>query len=137
MLKRGGKVDIEDLKIHLDSRIDSIEELIKLLVVSSVIEQIDAVQVPLENENLIDFINDINLNLIKKESFGEYTLVYLSSDLKIGLKEIRTLNVKLKITFEKVIPVFVVEKLSGIQKKKMTEEKISYLIKNKELHVVI
>lgn len=137
MLKRGGKVDIEDLKIHLDSRIDSIEELIKLLVVSSVIEQIDAVQVPLKNENLIDFINDINLNLIKKESFGEYTLVYLSSDLKIGLKEIRTLNVKFKITFEKVIPVFVVEKLSGIQKKKMTEEKISYLIKNKELHVVI
>ncbi|MGG7175286.1 hypothetical protein ACQPV1_18460 [Clostridium neonatale] len=135
-----GDSSINILKSHLDSRLDLIEEMIKLSLVTDIMNQVDSSLINnckcgIENKELNRFITDNNLHLYKSEQFGEKIAVYIISKKKLGIKDIRQLVFYFKEQYVSVIPVFMFEKINSIIRKKMEDEKISYYIKNKELHI--
>lgn len=118
--------------------VEELEKLIKLLLVNNLVDEATC----LENHDKLEINEDIILELKKYNiEIGKQYIIEDSKILKavvlnsIRIKDIMYLH-DLFIEFEPDIElVFQFEKINGMQKKRMMQEKISYHVIGKELHV--
>lgn len=79
---------------------------------------------------------DLSKHIDQRMDQLEKTAVYIKPLQKIGLKEIRIVKGELDEKFHNLVLVFVLDKVSGTQRKKLLEEKISFYIENKEMYII-
>ena len=129
------KEDISNQIIdHLDCRLDQIERLITLSLINDFLPQFDDSFGNL-SDNIIKLIKDNGFVIIKSEVFSDKIAVYLKTERKVGIKELRELKNLFLECGHNVILVFELDKATATQKRKFTEEKISYHIVGKELFI--
>lgn len=126
----------------IQERLDSIEELVKLSLAANLLDDMQSIASEKGNyEKLL--CEEISVSLKEKEVFeiGHYKffdkmVVELRSEKKITVREMQELNKWLIQQLENTIPVFCFEGLNGMKRKRMLEEKISFKISDKEIHIV-
>lgn len=133
--------EVSELKLYIDARLDSIEEMMRLSLVSNIMNKLESYSSnnyteDLEIENVKEFIFSQNLHILKVENFGEKITIYITSKNNFSIGYMRELIRKSKTKCTKAIIVFVFDKLNGMRRKKMNEEKISYYIKDRELNII-
>ena len=134
------KITINDI----DKRLSSIEEVLKMLVVNSLINDIDKERVQQDryewNEEfneIVDFLSQYKLTIGRTDETNGFTLVYVFTNpkQKFKTKDYLLINQKLVNTFEHVVPVFCFDTLNGMQRKRFIEESISFQITRKETFI--
>lgn len=126
---------------HMDERLDAIEKLLNLSLVSSVINQMDAAY-PTKSimdqriEDLRNLLRQYDLCLEKKETYEDRIVVYIRSTEPINIVKARLISEVVSEFGECFVPVFMFEKLNGMQRKRMLEERISFCVQSKELYIV-
>ena len=76
------------------------------------------------------------MTMEKLDTVNGQRLVYLSFLEKVGLKRIRATGTEIIQKFE-VVPVFVFDTLTTIQKRTLLNEKYSYIIRDREQHLFL
>ncbi len=125
----------ESFMKHIDQRFDQLDKLVTLSLLSDVIKEYDHI---FNSELSAEVVESIEQNCFcvrKTEIFGGKIAIYIESSQKIGLTEIREMKKFIEEKDENLIIVFVVEKINGNQRKKMLEERISFLVGEKELYI--
>lgn len=134
------KITINDI----DKRLSSIEEVLKMLVVNSLINDIDKERVQQDRYELneefneiVDFLSQYKLTIGRTDETNGFTLVYVFTNTKqkFKTKDYLLINQKLVNTFEHVVPVFCFDTLNGMQRKRFIEESISFQITGKETFI--
>lgn len=134
------KITINDI----DKRLSSIEEVLKMLVVNSLINDIDKERVQQDRYELneefneiVDFLSQYKLTIGRTDETNGFTLVYVFTNpkQKFKTKDYLLINQKLVNTFEHVVPVFCFDTLNGMQRKRFIEESISFQITGKETFI--
>lgn len=134
------KITINDI----DKRLNGIEEILKMLVVNSLIDDIDKERMRLDRNELneefneiVDFLSQYKLTIGRTDENNGFTLVYVFTNTKQKLKtkDYLLINQKLVNTFERVVPVFCFDTLNGMQRKRFIEESISFQITGKEMFI--
>lgn len=126
----------EKVKKYFDQRMDSLENLVKLLMMSNLISECKTIY---KNEIFDDVrmkLNGMGFVVSEVELFGENILMKISSEYKISIKDIRNVKREIEDMVENTIVVFELDKITSTQRRKFIEEKISFSIKNKELYVI-
>ena len=132
--------EIALLKEHIDERLDAIENMINLSLVSSVINMMDETvhteyKEVTEIDDLADVLSQYEACLDKIERFGDKIAIYIRSQESMNISKVRLLlEVVLDIDSE-IIPIFIFEKLNGMQRRKLLEERISFCVQDKELYI--
>ena len=127
-----------DIKNSLDARLDQIEEMLRLLLLGNVMNQMDDVEGEghiEEEDDLTKFLSNYDFSTYKREAFGDNIAIYIMMNNKPKMKDIREARSLFHSHFINVIPVFVFDKINGMQKKKMEEEKISFYVIGREVHI--
>ena len=134
--------EVESLRIHVDERLDAIEKLINLSLLSSVMDQMDKVcqqDGTQKSDQRIDEVKEIlhqhAFELDKKEIHGDKVAVYIKSLYQVSISKVRLISVAVQNMDRDLIPVFLFERLNGNQRKRMLEERISFCVPNKELYI--
>ena len=134
------KITINDI----DKRLSSIAEVLKMLVVNSLINDIDKERVQQDRYELneefneiVDFLSQYKLTIGRTDETNGFTLVYVFTNpkQKFKTKDYLLINQKLVNTFEHVVPVFCFDTLNGMQRKRFIEESISFQITGKETFI--
>lgn len=131
------KVTINDI----DKRLNGIEEILKMLVVNSLVDDIDKQRMQLDrNEKfnqIADFLSRYKLIIGKIDETNGFTLVYVFTNTKqkFKTKDYLSISQSLITTFEHVIPVFCFDTLNGMQRKRFIEENLSFQITDKETFI--
>lgn len=132
--------EIASLQEHMDERLDKIENLINLSLISSVINQIEETNY-MEDKNepemkeLSELLSSYDVRLDKRERFGDKTAVYIRSSESMNISKVRLLLDAVLNMDLQIIPIFIFEKLNGMQRKKLLEERISFCVEDKELYI--
>ena len=124
----------------LNDRLDSIEKILRILVVNSITDNV-VNNVLSESNEITAEVSDELIRILNKNGF-----VYVDSEVKNGLKIIYVetetdhkfndfliLDYHLKGNYS-VIPVFRFKKINGIRRKRFIEEQISFAT-GKEIHI--
>ena len=125
----------EQIISHMDKRMDQLEKLVTLSLITDII--------PEYAENMIDDLSDgikkllmhYGFNIDKVDVFSDKVVVYLQSDQRVGIKELRRIKKLLEQQTTNLILVFELDKVTGVQRKKFIEEKISYEVKGVEMFI--
>lgn len=130
------KITINDI----DKRLNGIEEVLKMLVVNSLVDDIDKERMQLDRNELnemVDFLSQYKLTIEKTDETNGFTLVYVFTNTKqkFKTKDYLLINQKLVNTFEHVVPVFCFDTLNGMQRKRFIEERVSFQITGKETFI--
>ena len=131
------KITINDI----DKRLNGIEKVLKMLVVNSLVDDIDKERMQLDrNEEfnkIVDFLSQYKLTIGRTDETNGFTLVYVFTNTKqkFKTKDYLLINQKLVNTFEHVVPVFGFDTLNGMQRKRFIEESISFQITGKETFI--
>lgn len=126
---------------HIDERFDAMEKLLNLSLISSVINQMDvdcSTESKMEQkiENLSSLLRQHDVWLEKKETYGDKITVYIRGTEPINTMKARLISEVVSEFGEGFVPVFMFEKLNGMQRKRMLEERISFCVQSKELYIV-
>lgn len=124
----------------LDKRLDSIEDLLRVLVVNSLTNCFINTLSSKSNENLIDLPDDL-IPILESAGFictdsdikNNIKIIYLESEYEYKLIDFVNLDYEIKSDFS-IIPVFRFKKINGNRRKRFMEEKISF-ITEKEIHL--
>lgn len=162
------KKNAAELEEHFDQRLDNLEKLLKLSLLSALTQDVvdripDIDSRKQQEQNLYNEINgmisdrdrqetqysaynDMELNKLVEsmelticniETYADKHLVFVKPKIVIDIQEIGHMIERLNKNFENIIPVFMFNKLNGIQKKQLMLEQFSYCIHNQEIHIVI
>ncbi len=127
---------MKDQLAEIEKRLACIEENTRLLLLSDVMEELDKSTEMLEDKLLSEWLEQQRMIMEKSETVNGQRLVYLSFSEKVGLKQIRAAGTEIIQKFE-VVPVFVFDTLTTIQKRTLLNEKYSYIIRNREQHLFL
>lgn len=130
----GCLAEIKKLDIH----IEEIEKMIKILLVNNLIDESICVangDELLANEDVILALKKYNLQIGKENIIDGRKVVYFVVLNKIEIKEIMYLHDLFMTLRPNIEPVFQFKKINGMQRKRMMQEKISYYVVGKELHI--
>ena len=125
-----------------DERLDSIEELLRLLVVNSITDDLtssissDSCRMRLSlSDKLLEMLDDLDLSCIDSEIRNGYKIIYLEPSIEsvFTLNKYIEINSMVKKDYS-LIPVFKLEKINGNRKRRFMEERISFVTK-KETHI--
>lgn len=123
------------LKDYLDSRFDNLENLIKLSFLPKAFNDFfDETEKRIE-KRIFDRIQLEGFKVDKIDFLGDKLSVYVSKDEKYGLPEIRKFRKNIEDLSDEILIVFSLAKLTGIQRRKLLEEKVSYSVDTKELYL--
>lgn len=124
---------------EINSRLDLTEELLKVIAVNDLIDELNDIETKDSSvelcENTKKIFDDYGIAVIKKEEFCGNTVLYLKSEYPWQIKNIINIRNEINNAAENLIPVFVFERVYGKQKKRLEQEKISYYIADKQLHI--
>ena len=127
---------MKDQLEELEKRLACIEENTRLLLLSDVMEELDKSTDILEDKLLSELLEQQRMTMEKLDTVNGQRLVYLSFLEKVGLKRIRATGTEIIQKFE-VVPVFVFDTLTTIQKRTLLNEKYSYIIRDREQHLFL
>ena len=134
--------EVESLRIHVDERLDAIEKLINISLLSSVMDQMDKVcqqdgmqKSDQQIDELKEILHQHAFKLDKNEIHGDKVAVYIKSLDQVSISKVRRMSVAVQRMDRDLIPVFLFERLNGNQRKRMLEERISFCVPNKELYI--
>lgn len=150
----------------LNERLDSIEKILKMLVVNSLVDDInteidkqeknDDVNTEIDKQEKIDSIkasvsqilipfslrrlltkHKMKLGVVKVEQ--DITFMFLENEgtRKYKFKDYDELNQEIKEKYQKIVPIFNFKKLNGMQRKRFLEENISFSVQDKEIHICV
>ncbi len=122
---------------HLDNRLDQIEKLITLSLINDFLPQYTGELYNNLSDEIKDQFERSGYFITKSEVFSNKIAIYLRTEMKTGIKEMREMTRLISNHSNNLILVFELEKATILQKKKCVEEKISYYIKDKELFIAI
>lgn len=134
------KITIDDI----DKRLNGIEKILKMLVVNSLVGDIDKERMQLDRNELneeineiVDFLSQYKLTIGRTDETNGFTLVYVFTNTKqkFKRKDYLFINQKLVNTFKHVVLVFCFDTLNGMQRKRFIEESISFQITGKETFI--
>ncbi len=134
--------EITSLREHVDDRLDAIEKLIRLSLLSSVMNQMDEVINQSEKEevqrteHLKDVLYEYYFEVGKEERHGDKTLIYLKCLRQINIPTVRWIYTLIRNIGQDLIPIFLFEKVNWNQRKKMLEDRISFCVLNKEIYII-
>lgn len=127
---------MKDQLEEIEKRLACIEENTRLLLLSDVMEELDKSTDILEDKMLSEWLEQQRMTMEKLDTVNGQRLVYLSFLEKVGLKRIRATGTEIIQKFE-VVPVFVFDTLTTIQKRTLLNEKYSYIIRDREQHLFL
>lgn len=132
--------EIEFLREHIDERLDAIEKLINLSLLTAVMEQLGEVdQDGNKDSETLEEINSMlsqyALELDKEEIYGDKTAIYIRSQEQMNLPKVRSVLALMQNNYQEFIPVFIFKRFNGKQRQKLLNERISFCVPNKELHI--
>lgn len=107
---------MKDQLEKIEKRLACIEENTRLLLLSDVMRELDKSTDILEDKLLSEWLEQQRMTMEKLDTVNGQRLVYLSFLEKVGLKRIRAAGTEIIQKFE-VVPVFVFDTLTTIQKK--------------------
>ena len=124
----------------LNKRLDSIEDLLKVLVVNSFTDCLINTVSSETNENLVDLPDDL-ISILESAGFictdsdkkNNIKIIYLESEYDYKLIDFVNLDYEIKSDFS-IIPVFKFKKINGNRRKRFMEEEISF-VTEKEIHI--
>ena len=126
---------------NFQGRMDSLEELLKIIAVNSLLEEMNIgvdVYTSIPCDGLKEIIQEYEISIWKTEFIEEKEIVYLQSDHAWKVDLLREIKREIALRCEScIIPVFVFEKVYGTQKKRMRQDKISYFIRGNELNIFL
>lgn len=128
---------IEEIK-KVNLNVGELEKLIKLLLVNSLIDEATSLEnqnKPEVNENIILALKKYNMKIGKLSIIEDFKILYIVVSNSVGIKDIIYLHdlcIKNQLDIE---PVFQFKRINGMQRKRMMQEKISYQVIGKELHI--
>ena len=134
--------EITSLREHVDDRLDAIEKLIRLSLLSSVMNQMDEVINQSEKEevqrteHLKDVLYEYYFEVGKEERHGDKTLIYLKCLRQINIPTVRWIYTLIRNIGQDLIPIFLFEKVNWNQRKKRLEDRISFCVLNKEIYII-
>lgn len=123
---------------NLKCRIDGLESMVKLLLANDLIDGLEIEKTTTVDRNVSDLLNHEGLELGQQGEFNgiKFFYVNISANDKIPIKDIIRLHDELLAVSAKMIPVFLYEKINGMQKKRLIQEKISFCVKGKEAYIL-
>lgn len=127
---------MKDQLEKIEKRLACIEENTRLLLLSDVMRELDKSTDILEDKLLSEWLEQQRMTMEKLDTVNGQRLVYLSFLEKVGLKRIRATGTEIIQKFE-VVPVFVFDTLTTIQKRTLLNEKYSYIIRDREQHLFL
>lgn len=131
------------LKMYLDKKLNSIEELLHLILLSDVMNQLEnSMDNKKIDENELDkelqtFLKLEGLEIFEQHSFYQYKIMYLKSDLTFGIRKMRYIADFFLRYSSDIVPVFMFEKISETKREKIEQERFSYIIEGEELHITV
>lgn len=130
------RVSNEQIYSLLSEKFDILEELMKMILVNDILDQEQTERI--ENGE-IDEIKKILMGLgvenFQLFSFCDRFLIIIELDETVKLKDIRELKRNVEANIANRTPVFLFSKINGNRKKVFEKEKISYVIREKEIHI--
>lgn len=122
-------------------RLESIEELLKISIANNLLNEMELIVQNEKNkkilkENISAYLNEKGIIESKHYKVFNKIIVELVCERKTTVRDIMEVHERVIKEGEGEIPLFCFDKLNGMQRKRMLEEKISFKIKNKEIHVV-
>jgi len=133
------------------SRLDSIDEVLKLLVVNSISDELENVTHSKKDDRideknvccfpkeLLDYLIDNEYRIKKIEVNNGFWLVYIQSESDVGSKTKKMTEINDYIRYywdcENIVPVFCFDTLNGNQRSLLCQRSISFQINNKEIHI--
>lgn len=127
---------MKDQLEKIEKRLACIEENTRLLLLSDVMRELDKSTDILEDKLLSEWLEQQRMTMEKLDTVNGQRLVYLSFLEKVGLKRIRAAGTEIIQKFE-VVPVFVFDTLTTIQKRTLLNEKYSHIIRDREQHLFL
>lgn len=132
------KEKISNEKIY--ERLDTVEELLKMLVVNSLVDDLKESAIKPDQTLTIEareLLKSYDMNVIKSEKTGGFTFVYIEmgNKYKYKITDYIMINDYIKSMQEDLVPVFQFKILNGMQRKRFIEENISFIIYEKETYI--
>lgn len=128
---------IEEIK-KVNLNVGELEKLIKLLLVNSLIDEATSLEnqnKPEVNENIILALKKYNMKIGKLSIIEDFKILYIVVSNSVGIKDIIYLHDLCIKNQPDIEPVFQFKRINGMQRKRMMQEKISYQVIGKELHI--
>lgn len=128
---------IEEIK-KVNLNVGELEKLIKLLLVNSLIDEATSLEnqnKPEVNENIILALKKYNMKIGKLSIIEDFKILYILVSNSVGIKDIIYLHDLCIKNQPDIEPVFQFKRINGMQRKRMMQEKISYQVIGKELHI--
>lgn len=128
---------IEEIK-KVNLNVGELEKLIKLLLVNSLIDEATSLEnqnKPEINENIILALKKYNMKIGKLSIIEDFKILYIVVSNSVGIKDIIYLHDLCIKNQPDIEPVFQFKRINGMQRKRMMQEKISYQVIGKELHI--
>lgn len=132
------KEKISNEKIY--ERLDTVEELLKMLVVNSLVDDLKESAIKPDQILTIEareLLKSYDMNVIKSEKTGGFTFVYIEmgNKYKYKITDYIMINDYIKSKQEDLVPVFQFKIMNGMQRKRFIEENISFIIYEKETYI--
>lgn len=134
--------DPPDLLHHIDRRLDTIEELLKMNIAQSVVADLTKGQ---EGHQLFlldrgveiwNWLQENGFSCSRLFSFGDAVCLMLETEEKMNIRLIRQVRSAFLEQFPGYILVFCFQALNGATKRKMREENIAFCLDGKELYIL-
>lgn len=132
--------DCYKLLEQISRQINSSEELLRILAVNELLDEVNIDDNEIEEniDNEVEQILEVyNVNICKIETFKGKTLIFLTPETTWQIKSIISIYIGIVDLEVEIIPVFQFEKVHGTQKKRLEQEKISFYIEDKEMHIFV
>lgn len=123
-------------------RLDSIEELLKMTIANDILNDLDSfIQ---EDKSEVILPENISVKLNKRDifegihyEFSGKRMLHLECKANLTVQDIEDIRSHVAEEADEVIPVFCFDRINGMKRKRMLEKKISFSVKDKEIHIVI
>lgn len=124
---------------YFDNKFDSLEALLKLNLVGNLINNIDDILISNDtvSEELIEILDIYSLKMVYYDLYDEKKIIFVQAQENFSVNEMQKIDGQIKNLFPGNSIVFLFEKINGMKKKKMLENKLSFLVDKKEIHIFL
>ena len=124
---------------EMKDQIEDVERLVKVLLLNDIIVDVEDVcefNEPMD-EKIRSVMNKYKFKVGKREEIEGIKIIniIIPKNVTVRINEIRLINNMLKQRYPNIKPVFNYEIMSRNHSNRLIQERISYKVKNKELHI--
>ena len=124
---------------EMKNQIEDVERLVKVLLLNDIIvdtEDVCEFNEPMD-EKIRSVMNKYKFTVGKREEIEGIKIIniMIPKNVTVRINEIRLINNMLKQRYPNIKPVFNYEIMSRNHSNRLIQERISYKVKNKELHI--